>query len=222
MTRNCGVALGVDFRGVGAGYVGPVLHREVPGSDVKVDACWGIQRRWIEHDTGGYWDFCTFPLMDADVETVANWFMPSPDDFDYSGVAAQCRINQGYCVTTGGAGLPDVINSTGMIRTMEQVLVDLALDEPAGLNYIDRRIEVLLAVTARTLEAAKGGIDLLSTWASTPSRHSSRKRRTWTPPTSNAPMAAVWPSTGASRRRGRSPRAPSMKPLRPAAGHWRS
>lgn len=154
-------ALGVDFRGVGAGYVGPVLHREVPGSDVKVDACWGIQRRWIEHDSGGYWDFCTFPLKDADVETVANWPMPSPDDFDYSGVAAQCRRNQGYCVTTGGAGLPDVINSTGMIRTMEQVLVDLALDDPAGLLYIDRRIEVLLAVTARTLEAAKGGIDLL-------------------------------------------------------------
>ena len=39
---------------------------------------WGIHRRWIEHDTGGYWDFCDFPLRNAGEETVANWPMPSP------------------------------------------------------------------------------------------------------------------------------------------------
>jgi uroporphyrinogen decarboxylase len=48
-----------------------------------------------------------------------------------------------------------------MIRTMEQVLVDLMTDEPAGLRYIERKIEVQLEVTRRTLEAARGGIDAL-------------------------------------------------------------
>mgnify|MGYP006288725693 CR=1 FL=1 len=87
--------------------------------------------------------------------------MPSPDDYDYSRIAKRCRDVSSYCVVTGGNGLPDVINSTGMVRSMEQTLVDLALDEAAGLLYIDRRIKILLEVTARTLQAAKGGIDLL-------------------------------------------------------------
>ena len=64
--------------------------------------------------------------------------MPSPDDCDYGSIAEQCRKQSDYCRVAGGAGLPDIINSTGQIRTMEQALVDLALEEPAGLLYIDR------------------------------------------------------------------------------------
>jgi uroporphyrinogen decarboxylase len=153
-------ALGVDFRGVGAPYRGPRLHEDIPERGIKVDV-WGIRRRWVEHDTGGYWDYCDFPLRDAGEEAIAQWPMPAPDDFDYAGIREECRRLKDYCVTTGGAGLPDIINNTGMIRSMEQVLVDLALDEPAGLRYIDRRIEILYEVTARTLEAAQGGVDLL-------------------------------------------------------------
>ena len=46
-------ALGVDFRSVGAPYIGPRLHPNVPGHEVDD---WGIHRRWIEHESGGYWD----------------------------------------------------------------------------------------------------------------------------------------------------------------------
>jgi len=151
-------ALGVDFRTVQAPYVGPKLHEDLPDRSIDM---WGIHRRWIEHGSGGYWDYCDFPLQSASLEEVEAWPMPSPDDFDYAQVAAQCERWQEYCVVLGGAGLPDVINSTGMIRTMQQVLLDLALDDPACLRYIDRRIEVLLAVTERSLGAARGGIDLL-------------------------------------------------------------
>ena len=153
-------ALGVDFRGVSAPYRGPRLHQDIPERGVKVDL-WGIHRRWIEHESGGYWDFCDFPLREADEETIADWPMPSPEDFDYAAVESQCSENKAYCVVTGGPGLPDIINSTGMIRTMEQVLVDLTLDEAAGLRYIDRKISILYEVTARTLAAANGRIDLL-------------------------------------------------------------
>ena len=151
-------ALGVDFRCLAAPYAGPPLHPEVP--DRRVDM-WGIRRRWIEHETGGYWDFCDFPLRDATLEEIEGWPMPSPDDYDYSDVAGQCRRLSDYCVVAGGAGTADIINSAGMIRTMEQVLVDLATDDPAGLRYIDRRLEIMLEVTRRTLEAAEGGVDLL-------------------------------------------------------------
>ena len=46
-------ALNVDFRVVQAPYVGPKLHADIPEQDIVVDE-WGIRRRWIEHESGGY------------------------------------------------------------------------------------------------------------------------------------------------------------------------
>jgi len=151
--------LGVDFRGVGAPYTGPRLHEEIPGR--HVDPQWGIHTRWIEHGSGGYWDYCDFPLKDATEEEIEAWPMPSPDDFDYDAVVEACKRNECYAIYVGGAGLGDIINSTGMIRTMDQVLVDLITDNPAGLRYIDRRMAIQLEVTRRTLEAAQGRIDFM-------------------------------------------------------------
>ena len=148
-------ALGVDFRGVGAPYVGERLHAEVP--DRRVDGMWGIHVRRIEHGSGEYWDYCDFPLKDADLEAIENWPMPSPDDFDYSHIAARCMQMKDYCVCAGNMGTCDIINSTGMIRSMEQVLIDLATDDPACLRFIDRKIECTLEVIARTLETLQAG-----------------------------------------------------------------
>ena len=153
------LALGVDFRRVAAPYAGPPVHPDA--GDVIVDM-WGIHRRWIEHPTGGYWDYCDFPLQDATLAQVEAWPMPSPDDFDYSAIPEQCCRHGDYCVVLGGAGLGDIINSTGMVRTMQQVLIDLATDNPPGLAYIERKVSTQIEITRRTLEAAKGGIDLLA------------------------------------------------------------
>jgi uroporphyrinogen decarboxylase len=153
-------ALGVDFRWVHSPYTGPKLHADIPERNINVDN-WGIRRRWVEHPTGGYWDYCDFPLKEADLETVVNWPMPSPDDFNYTTVYDQCKAKRDFCLVIGGAGIGDIINSTGMVRGMEQTLVDLILDEPAGITYIDRRLDVLFAMIERTLEAAKGEIDIL-------------------------------------------------------------
>jgi uroporphyrinogen decarboxylase len=150
--------LGVDFRGTGAGYTGPKLHENPP--DRRVDD-WGIHTRWVEHESGGYWDFCDFPLKDADLETIENWPIPNPDDFDYSQIYDGCVRNREYAIHAGGAGTGDIINSAGMIRGMEQVLVDLITDDEAGLRWIDRRTDVLLEITRRTIEAAKGEVDFL-------------------------------------------------------------
>jgi uroporphyrinogen decarboxylase len=151
-------ALGVDFRHVGAPYNGPRLHAEE--GDVKVD-CWGIHRRWVEHSSGGYWDYCHWPLATAGLDEVEAWPMPAPDGFDYSGIAAACDRMRDYCITCGGAGYPDIINGCGMLRTMAQALVDLVTDDPAGLRLVDRRVEIQLEILRRTLEAGRGGIDLL-------------------------------------------------------------
>jgi uroporphyrinogen decarboxylase len=58
-------ALGVDFREVEAPYAGPKLHADQPGCQVDE---WGIHRRWVERDWGGYWDFFDFPLREATLE----------------------------------------------------------------------------------------------------------------------------------------------------------
>jgi uroporphyrinogen decarboxylase len=151
-------ALGVDFRGVGARYTGPKLHQDIPERGVTVNN-WGIHTRWIEHETGGYQDFCDFPLTSADEETVANWPMPDPDQHDYSHVFDACRQKKDYAIALHCFG--DLINGNGMLRGMEQTLVDLITDDPAGLLLAKRRFAIQTEVARRTLEAAKGGIDIL-------------------------------------------------------------
>jgi hypothetical protein len=100
-------------------------------------------------------------LKDATSDEVEAWPMPSPDDFHYADIPLQCEQYKDYYISLGNPGLGDTVNSAGMIRTMEQVLIDLATDEPAGLRYIERRHEVLLEVTRRSLAAGSGKIDML-------------------------------------------------------------
>jgi len=151
-------ALGVDFRYVyGPPYVGPKLHEDVPGRQVDM---WGIRTRWIEHESGGYWDYCDFPLKDATLAEIEAWPLPSPDDFDYAQFVEQCKQFQGYCVVVGGQDIPDVINSTGFLRTMEQTLIDMATENPVFFRYVERRIEVLYEIFNRALEAVRGNADM--------------------------------------------------------------
>jgi uroporphyrinogen decarboxylase len=150
--------LGVDFFEIIPPYVGPQLHQPVPGRMIDL---WGIRTRWIEHGSGGYWDYCDFPLRDADLETVETWPMPSPDDFDYNAVRELCKAYRHYFLMVGNPGAGDIINTAGMIRSPEQVLVDLMTDDPACLRFMDRKNEVQLAMLERALEAARGEIDLL-------------------------------------------------------------
>ena len=152
-------ALGVDFRGISPEYTGPRLHEDPPGMRASPD--WGLRTRWMQHETGGYWDWCDFPLKDATEEEVAGWPMPSPDNYDYEGAIARCEQFTDYAVYAGGSGLVDIINATGRLRSMEQILVDLVTDDPAGLLLIDRMLDIEFEVTRRTLEAARGMVDFL-------------------------------------------------------------
>ena len=150
--------LGVDFRNLGGvPYKGPRLFEEAPDRIINE---WGIRTRWVEHDSGGYWDYCDFLLRDATLETIANWPFPSPDDYDYSVIEPFCRRYQPYCIVAGSAGVSDIINSSGMVWTMEKVLVNIATDEPAFLAYLERKQNVIYEIWARILEAGKGKFDV--------------------------------------------------------------
>ena len=82
-------ALGVDFRSVGPRFVGPKRHADIPSRNVLVDE-WGIHRRWVEHEAGGYWDYCDFPSGKRRLEEIEAWPLPSADDYDYSDIASRC------------------------------------------------------------------------------------------------------------------------------------
>ncbi len=151
--------LGVDFRGIGAPHRGKRLHAEIP--DRKVDAQFGWQLRWVDHASGGYWDYCGFPLKDADVDEVAAWPMPTADDFDYSGLAAACEAKRDFALFYGGAGLACIMNTAGFLRGMEQTFVDLATDDPAGLLLIDRLLDLQLEVMKRSLEKCGDRLDFV-------------------------------------------------------------
>ena len=153
-------ALGVDFRAAEPRYTGPKLHADMPERGVTADN-WGVRRRWVQHETGGYWDYCDFPLKDATEEEIAAWPMPNPDDFDYSQVREHAQRFRDYAVFVGGPGQADVINKGGMLRGTEQCLVDLVSDDPAGLMLAKRRTGIQLEILARSMEAARGSIDFL-------------------------------------------------------------
>lgn len=150
---------GVDFRGVGPRYTGKRLHAELPNR--QVDPQYGWHTRWVENPSGGYYDYCDFPLEFANVDEVRAWPFPSPDDFDYAGVAAQCAANRKYALYVGGAGLACIMNTAGFLRGMEQMFVDLATDDEAGLLLIDKLLDQQYEVTERTLEAANGEVDFM-------------------------------------------------------------
>ncbi len=152
-------ALGVDFRSVGPRYVGP------PPPDLGPDlrqGLWGIRTRRIGHETGEYWDYCDWLLKDA--QTVADIdafpYHLSPDDFDYSVIPEQIERYRDYCIVLGGAGVPDLLNGSGMVMTPERVLLGLGLADPALMRLFDLRTEFHVEHYRRCFEAAGGGVDL--------------------------------------------------------------
>lgn len=152
-------ALGIDFMGVGACYSGPVLHEDVPGR--KVNPLLGIRTRWVEYGDSGYWDYCDFPLEHATVDEVAAWPFADPDDFDYSHVEERLDARPDMAFHCGNAGTACIMNTAGFLRGMEQVFVDLATDDEAGLLLFDKLMAYDLGVMERTLEAGKDKIDFM-------------------------------------------------------------
>ena len=152
--------LGVDFRNAGAAYRGPL--KSPHGAIVSYDY-WGVGYIAMDNGRGGiYQEASELPLRELrTLDDVAAYSWPDPDDFDYSAVAARCDAAEGFAVCCGGAGVPDILNGVSRGRGMEQVAMDIALRDEVGLAIIDRRCEIMYQVMRRTLEAARGKIDIL-------------------------------------------------------------
>ena len=155
-------ALGVDYTGIGAPYTGKPLFEEIPNR--QRNQMEGAVMRWIEHETGGYWDFCDFPLQDAEAEDFYSFPVPNPDDFDYNAAldhAKHISQNLNFAIYTGGAGTPDIINSNGRIMGMEDVLCHLILDYKPAIDFIHRRADFQLKMMERIVDKCKDYLDFI-------------------------------------------------------------
>ncbi len=153
-------ALGVDYRPIAPRYIGPELYHAPENR--MVDQLEGCIMRWVKHETGGYWDFCDFPLKDADDEAFYNYPVPDPDDFDYDSCIELVKsYNDQYALYIGNPGVPDILNSNGRIMSMEDVLCNLMLAHEPALDLIRRRAAFQLGQMERLLDKCKGHIDFM-------------------------------------------------------------
>jgi uroporphyrinogen decarboxylase len=156
-------ALGVDFRAVGAPYRGEC--RPGPGLPGQADSYdeWGTGYCLQENPAGGaYSEARELGLAQIrTLEEVEDYPWPSPDDYDYSVLPSACEAVADYAVCYGGAGIPDILNGVSRGRGMEQVMVDIATQDPVGVAIIDRRVEHYYEYCRRGLEAAGGKVDIL-------------------------------------------------------------
>jgi uroporphyrinogen decarboxylase len=95
------------------------------------------------------------------MDDVERYPWPSTADYDYSTLPEQCAKLKDYAICLGGAGDPDIVNGVSRGRGMEQVLMDIALRDEVGLAIIDHRVNFCYEHLKKSLEAAKGKVDIL-------------------------------------------------------------
>ena len=153
-------ALGVDYRAIVPPYVGKELFKAPPNR--IVNPLEGCIMRWVNHETGGYWDFCDFPLKDATDEMFDSFPVPNPDDFDYATALEKAKSYNGkYGLYVGDAGIPDVLNSNGRIMGVEDVLCHILMDDEAAMRFIHRRAAFQLGMMERLIDKCKDELDFV-------------------------------------------------------------
>ena len=153
------VVLGDDFRYVEPEYIGPELRTFADGS---VEGYWGEHYIYADFEGGKYLESVYQPFAGVDkLEDLDRSHFPSADWFDYSTVKKQTKelLEAGFAVCCGTAGDMDFINGISRARGMEEVLIDLALDNPVFLEIMQARFQFYYDLHERILEAADGLIN---------------------------------------------------------------
>lgn len=149
--------LGVDIRQVNP--VGrPFVEKFSDGSWKDI---WGVTFHNVSNEFGVYAESISLPLAKLkSLDDVKNYPWPNPDWYDYASICEQCAYYSDYAIKAGGPGVPDLLNGVSRGRGMEQVMMDIALEDPVGLAILDRRFAFYREFARRTLEAAKGKVDI--------------------------------------------------------------
>lgn len=151
--------LKVDIRILDAAYIGP----ELPvWDDGRFMNYWGQIRKPIKNEAGTYNEAVELPYAAfKSVEDVEKFRWPKVEWFDYSQLSEDCRKYSDYAIVFGSPGNMDLINGTSYGRGVEQVIYDIALEDPVGLACMEKRFECCYERSETALKAANGQIDIL-------------------------------------------------------------
>ncbi len=151
--------LGTDIRYVNPPYKGPPLPAFDDGSTMDI---WGIRRIKMPNEYGEYSEAVNLPYARwTTVEEAERFDWPDSDWFDYDAMPELCAAQGDAAVATGAFYVQDFINAVAYGRGVEQVLVDIALEDPVYLYVVEKRHQFFMHVIERTLDAAAGRIDLV-------------------------------------------------------------
>jgi uroporphyrinogen decarboxylase len=166
----------IDLRYIdGPAYIGPPLRRFSDG-DLQAawsEDLWGVRRRLVTVPVRGgaetYQEVADSPLAGArsveDVLAYERW--PSADWFDYSTIAAQCRVvhAQGRVAVFQGDRLNRIaqLKPAMYLRGVEQILLDMSLQPEIARAIFSQIRAFYLAYAERILDSAHGELDLVLT-----------------------------------------------------------
>ncbi len=149
--------LGGDLRYVGPAYVGP--ERKV-WPDGSREGMWGERYAEIPYGNGlgTYPEAVYLPFAGiTEPGALADYRWPTADDYDYSTLPAACEQVSDYAVCLGGAGVLDFMNGLARTRGVEQVLLDVATEDPVWKLLMEKDFEFFYTWAERSLQAAGGG-----------------------------------------------------------------
>ena len=151
--------LGTDIRYINPPYTGPPLPTFDDGSTMNI---WGIRRRPMPNEYGEYAEPVGAPYAEwTAIEQAEQFDWPDPDWFDYSAIPAICASHGELAIAAGDFHVQDFINGVAFGRGVEQVLLDIATEDPVYMYIVERRHRFYMAHVERILEAAGGRIDLV-------------------------------------------------------------
>ncbi|MFH1084726.1 MAG: uroporphyrinogen decarboxylase family protein [Chloroflexota bacterium] len=153
--------VGDDWRYVAPTYIGPERRRFPDGS---TEGIWGERYNDFPYGDGlGTYPeavYLPFAGMD-DVAQLQGYPFPNADWYDYGDIAAQCAAVNDHAVFCGGAGHLDFMNGIARCRGVEQVLFDVATEDPVYKLLVEKRFQFFYEVTERVLQAAGGQVDVV-------------------------------------------------------------
>ncbi|AQT68678.1 methylcobalamin:coenzyme M methyltransferase [Anaerohalosphaera lusitana] len=153
--------LGVDFRWVGPGYVGPKLFD--PETGIKRDI-WGIEYKYVKlGERNGYWETVSNPLAECkSVEELEEYEWPRVEWFDFSVVTEKVRKYKDYAIMTEpGFASPSLFQCPvqGLLG-QERAFMDVISDSEFFEAMVEKVLEFQLPFIDMMLEAGGGRIDL--------------------------------------------------------------
>ena len=151
--------LGVDIIYVDLPYIGSELPAFNDGSNIDI---WGVRRKPMPNEYGEYEEPVDSPYKAFDtVEDVENFAWPSSDWFDYDVIPHICTQYPDMAIGVGDFGTQDFINGIAFGRGVEQVLIDIAMEDPVYMRIVEIRHKFFMEQIERCLVAGKGRVDIV-------------------------------------------------------------